>query len=70
MTTVPELSLLAKLCKGTGPTHLHEKAWGSRKVNGIRHKLSAAAAAYPMSLCIAWAQALRSCHQRMSERSA
>jgi len=54
-----DVSQLERPCPGKTPTHLHEYAQGSRRVNGKTVKLAAAAGAYPLGLCNAIAVLVR-----------
>ena len=47
---------MEKLCPGVGPDHIHERAWGSRRVGEKTISLAAAAGTYPVQLCEVLAQ--------------
>ena len=55
-SNLPGISRLEKLCPGVGPDHIHERAWGSRRVGEKTISLAAAAGTYPVQLCEVLAQ--------------
>ena len=55
LTNLECLKHLECRCPGISRFHRHEHAWGSRKVQGRRISLAAAAGAYPPTLCERWA---------------
>ena len=58
LTNLSELVILQLSCPGVSATHIHDVAWGSRKLEGGTVSLARSAGAYPPELCKAWAQAV------------
>ena len=55
LTTMGDLEQLKAFCPGISATHMHEWAWGNRRVEGRSVKLSSSAGIYPQGLCKRWA---------------
>ena len=66
LSNLPELVILQLSCPGISATHVHDVAWGSRKLDGRTVSLARSAGAYPPNLCMAWAQAVAAAWKRFS----
>ena len=58
-SNLPNISECAMTCPGVCTNHLHERAWGGRKVEGVWVSLAAAAGRYPDDLCRVLARIVR-----------
>ena len=64
LTSVEQLMSLSRRCGGVTDQHMHETAWGSRRVDGVCVRLSAAAGQYPYLLCRSWAACIADARKR------
>eukprot|EP00969_Alexandrium_andersonii_P011947 521022-Alexandrium_andersonii.AAC.1 len=56
MANFPAVQSLSVRCPGCSAQHLHDRAWGSRRVDGQLVSLAASAGRYPEALRQALAQ--------------
>ena len=60
LSNVSAVSNVCLRCPGKSPVHQHHHAQGCLKVDGKSVRASVLAGAYPVALCDAWAQAIKS----------